>query len=120
MTKETIINDIEKHLANSVKQYYSDFYVGITNDVNRRLFGEHNVDKDMSVENAAIMGEICSLRNDIDKMQRINMRDKSRRIINEECRSEEPVAIRMSPYDVRRKRTDFRPFSLNGEKGKDE
>lgn len=44
------------------------------------------------------------------------MRDKSRRIINEECRSEEPVAIRMSPYDVRRKRTDFRSFSLNGER----
>lgn len=46
MTKDAIINDIEKHLANSVKQYYSDFYVGITNDVNRRLFGEHNVDKE--------------------------------------------------------------------------
>lgn len=76
--------------------------------------------KSMSGENAAIMSEIRSLRNDIDNMQRIYMRDKSRRIINEECRSEEPVAIRMSPYDVRRRRTDFRSFSLNGEKGKDE
>ena len=44
MTKDAIINDIEKHLSNSVKQYYSDFYVGITNNVERRLFEEHNVD----------------------------------------------------------------------------
>lgn len=46
MTKDAIINEIEKHLSNSVKEYYSDFYIGITNDVNRRLFSEHNVDKD--------------------------------------------------------------------------
>ena len=46
MTKDAIINDIEKHLSDSVKQYYRDFYVGITNDVNRRLFTDHNVDKD--------------------------------------------------------------------------
>lgn len=46
MTKDAIISDIEKHLANSIKQYYSDFYVGITNDVNRRLFDGHKVDKD--------------------------------------------------------------------------
>lgn len=46
MTKDAIINDIEKHLSDSVKEYYRDFYVGITNDVNRRLFTDHNVDKD--------------------------------------------------------------------------
>ena len=27
-------------------RYYSDFYVGITNDARRRLFDEHHVDKD--------------------------------------------------------------------------
>ena len=35
MTKDAIINDIEKHLSDSDKEYYCDFYVGITNDVNR-------------------------------------------------------------------------------------
>ena len=46
MTKDAIINDIEKHLSNSVKEYYSDFYVGITNDVNKRMFADHQVNKD--------------------------------------------------------------------------
>ena len=76
--------------------------------------------KAMSGENAAIMGELRFLRNDIDNMQRTYMRDKVRRIMNDESRSDEPIAIRVSPDDVRRRRTDFRPFSLNGEKGKDE
>lgn len=46
--KETfsqIVADIDSHLEKSQKGYYSDFYVGITNDVERRLFGEHNVQK---------------------------------------------------------------------------
>ena len=47
-TFEQIVNDIDSHLEKSKKQYYSDFYIGITNDVNRRLFGEHNVPKDNS------------------------------------------------------------------------
>lgn len=47
-TTKEIISDIKSHLACSNKQYYSDFYIGITNDVDRRLFGEHNVDKDRS------------------------------------------------------------------------
>ena len=70
--------------------------------------------KTMSGENAAIMGELRSLRNDIDNMQRTYMRDKARRIMDDECRSEEPAAIRVSPSDIRRRRTGFRPFSLNG------
>lgn len=45
-TKNQIIADIDAHLQKSPQQYYSDFYIGITNDVNRRLFTEHNVDKD--------------------------------------------------------------------------
>ena len=41
-----IINDINCHLSKSSKQYYSVFYIGITNDIDRRLFGEHNGDKE--------------------------------------------------------------------------
>lgn len=44
-TKNQIIAAIDTHLQKSSKQYYSDFYIGITNDVSRRLFTEHNVDK---------------------------------------------------------------------------
>ncbi len=45
-TQNQIIAAIDAHLQESTKQYYSDFYIGITNDVNRRLFTEHNVDRD--------------------------------------------------------------------------
>lgn len=45
-TAKEIIADVECHLACSKKQYYSEYYIGITNDVERRLFGEHNVSKD--------------------------------------------------------------------------
>ena len=41
-TKEKIIADIKSHLQTT---NYSGFYIGITNDVERRLFGEHNVSK---------------------------------------------------------------------------
>ena len=43
MTTQEIINDVNAHLGKSTKQYYGDFYIGITNDIDRRLFGEHNV-----------------------------------------------------------------------------
>ena len=43
---DEIIADIDQHLTRSDKLYYSDYYIGITNDVNRRLFEEHNVSKD--------------------------------------------------------------------------
>ena len=76
--------------------------------------------KTMSGENAAIMGEIRSLRNDVELMHSTYLKDKYRRIINDECRSEEPVAYRVSPDDTRRKRTGFRPFRLNGNVDKDE
>ena len=45
-TREQIIEFFNKHLASSGRRYYSDFYIGITNDVNRRLFQEHNVNKE--------------------------------------------------------------------------
>ncbi len=41
-----IIERIDEHLKNSGRRYYSDFYIGITNDPERRLFDEHNVKKD--------------------------------------------------------------------------
>lgn len=43
MTKQGIINAIEEHLGKSYKRYYQDFYVGITSDINARLFVAHNV-----------------------------------------------------------------------------
>lgn len=45
-TKNEIIADFNAHLLNSKKEYWSDYYVGITNDVERRLFTEHNVSKE--------------------------------------------------------------------------
>lgn len=45
---KTIIDDINTHLSKSGKRYYSDFYIGITNDVERRMFTEHNVAKEKS------------------------------------------------------------------------
>lgn len=50
MTKNfaTIISDIDSYLSKSGKRYYSDFYIGITNDVERRMFKEHNVAKEKS------------------------------------------------------------------------
>ncbi|EKN07561.1 hypothetical protein [Parabacteroides johnsonii] len=40
---EQIVSDIMEHLKNSGKSYYSEFYIGITNDARRRLFEEHHV-----------------------------------------------------------------------------
>ena len=42
---QTIIDEIRGHLAKSGKRYYSDFYIGITSDVEQRMFKEHNVPK---------------------------------------------------------------------------
>ena len=43
---QTIVDEINDHLSKSGKRYYSEFYIGITNAVNRRLFKEHNVTKE--------------------------------------------------------------------------
>lgn len=43
-----IVDEIEEHLKKSRKEYYSDFYIGITEDVQRRLFVEHNVSRENS------------------------------------------------------------------------
>lgn len=46
MTYDNIIKEFDAHMKKSGCRYYSDFYVGITNDARRRLFDEHHVDKD--------------------------------------------------------------------------
>lgn len=43
MKKEEIIADIRSYFGFTVFSGYSNYYVGITNDINRRLFNEHNV-----------------------------------------------------------------------------
>lgn len=45
MTKEEIIAAVKNYFDLNVYSDYSDYYVGITNDVDRRLFSEHNVSK---------------------------------------------------------------------------
>ena len=42
---EQIVSFFDEHLRNSGRRFYSEFYIGITNDVNRRLFQEHNVNR---------------------------------------------------------------------------
>lgn len=44
-TTNEIVAEIKEHLQHSSKKLYSDFYIGITNDVERRLFTEHNVNR---------------------------------------------------------------------------
>lgn len=43
MDKKKILSVFEEHLKNSGKQHYSDFFIGVTDDVNKSLFKEHLV-----------------------------------------------------------------------------
>lgn len=45
MTKAKIIQDIDNYIGLLSRSQYGDYYIGITNDVERRLFTEHCVDK---------------------------------------------------------------------------
>lgn len=45
MTYNDIIKNIDEHLSKSPKQYYKDFYIGITSNIDERLFGYHNVNR---------------------------------------------------------------------------
>ena len=45
MTYKDIINSIDEHLSKSPKQYYKDFYIGITDNIDERLFGYHQVNR---------------------------------------------------------------------------
>lgn len=76
--------------------------------------------KAMSGENATIMGELRSLRYDVERMHMLYLNGYRRRVVNEEYRTEEPAANRIYLDDVRRRRTGNRPYIVNGEKDKDE
>jgi hypothetical protein len=39
-----IVNQFDDHLKKSGKRYYSEFYIGISENAVRRLFEEHHVD----------------------------------------------------------------------------
>lgn len=45
MQYEEIKQSIDEHLKKSSKPFYSDFYIGITEDVKDRLFGYHQVNE---------------------------------------------------------------------------
>ncbi len=42
-TKKQIIGEIDNHLRNSGKQYYSEFYVGVSNNAPKQLLERHHV-----------------------------------------------------------------------------
>ena len=46
MIKQEIINAINKHLQKSNKENYQDYYIGITSNVEARLFGDHKVSRE--------------------------------------------------------------------------
>lgn len=43
MDESSIKAEIEKHLKESTKRHYSDFYIGITDNIETRLHGFHRV-----------------------------------------------------------------------------
>ena len=45
MTKNEIISEFINYLGLTQGTNFSNYYVGITNNVERRLFGEHNIKK---------------------------------------------------------------------------
>lgn len=45
MTKDEIISEFINYFGLTQGTNFSNYYVGITNNVERRLFGEHNVQK---------------------------------------------------------------------------
>ncbi len=45
-TAQQIADDINNHLQKDSVTHYSAYYIGITNDIERRLFNEHNVSKE--------------------------------------------------------------------------
>lgn len=61
MDKSSIIKRINEHLSKSIKEYYQNYYIGITNDVKERLFNYHKVDEgnDWWIYCRADTEEIC-------------------------------------------------------------
>lgn len=46
MTYDEIIKGFDEHLKKSGCRFYSDIYIGMTNDAEKRLFDDHHVAKD--------------------------------------------------------------------------
>ncbi|MBD5367036.1 MAG: hypothetical protein HDR82_08565 [Bacteroides sp.] len=47
-TYDEIVKRIDEHLGKSGKRYYSEFYIGISNNARERLFEQHHVDMNNS------------------------------------------------------------------------
>lgn len=45
-TAQQIADDIHNHLQENGRKNFSDYYIGITNNIERRLYNEHNVPKE--------------------------------------------------------------------------
>lgn len=41
---DEIVDDINTHLTKSSRKYYSDFYIGVSNNATKSLFEDHHVD----------------------------------------------------------------------------
>ncbi|GFH99049.1 hypothetical protein IMSAGC004_01451 [Bacteroidaceae bacterium] len=44
----TIIAEVDEHMKKSGKRYYSNFYVGVSDNAVQRLFSEHHVSREES------------------------------------------------------------------------
>ena len=47
-TYKEIIDNFDEHLTKSGKRYYSEFYIGVSQNAVERLFEKHHVDKENS------------------------------------------------------------------------
>ena len=47
-TYDQIVAKINEHLGKSGRRYYSEFYIGVSNNAPKRLFEEHHVDRENS------------------------------------------------------------------------
>lgn len=48
LTYDQLVEEINEHLKCCGKRYYSELYIGVSADANKRLFEQHHVDKDNS------------------------------------------------------------------------
>ena len=48
LSYDEIVKKIDEHLRKSGKRYYSEFYIGVSQNAVKRLFEEHHVDKENS------------------------------------------------------------------------
>lgn len=48
LSYDEIVNRIDEHLRKSGRRYYSEFYIGISDNARKRLFEQHHVDMENS------------------------------------------------------------------------